>query len=182
MIRTLLVLGCLALVLFAVLGMRRGWTNRGRRQASLPPLPTVPADLGEPLLAPLTGVFVGTAFASSWQDRVVHGGLGTRADAVASWHPAGLLVQRHGATPVFVPAEAIVGARLAPGLAGAVVGAGGLLVVRWRLGETDLDTGLRADDKTCYPAWVRVLSSAREPERDSAQGEAHSARETRGGA
>lgn len=157
-VRTVLVLLCFALVVLAVLGMRRGWTNRARRQASLPPLPAVPADLGEPLLPPLTGSYVGTTFASSWQDRVVHGGLGTPADAVASCHPAGLLVRRQGAAAVFVPAEAVVEARLAPGLAGAVVGAGGLLVVRWRLGEAELDTGFRADDKTGYPTWVRRLN------------------------
>ena len=41
-----------------------------------------------------------------------------------------------------------------------MVGSGGLLVLRWRHGETDLDTGLRADDKTVYPDWVTAIENS----------------------
>lgn len=158
MTRVWLVLICLALLGLALVGMRLGWRNRGRRQADLPVLPNVPDQLGEPALPPLDGVYVGTAFVSSWQDRVVHGGLGARANATVSAHPEGVLIDREGAGPVFLPAASITGSRLAPGLAGKVVGPGGLLVISWRLGEAELDTGFRADDKTVYPDWVRALS------------------------
>ncbi|MCU1656457.1 MAG: integral rane protein [Pseudonocardiales bacterium] len=158
MIRLWLVLGCLAMLGLLLLGMRLGWRNRMRRQAGLPLLPAVPVELGVPQLPAATGVYVGTTFATSWQDRVVHAGLGLRAAATATLYAAGLLIERDGANPIFVPAAAIVGARLAPGLAGKVVGAGGLLVVAWRLGDAMLDTGFRADDKSAYPAWVLRLT------------------------
>ena len=48
--------------------------------------------------------------------------------------------------------------RLAPGLAGKVVGARGLLVVRWRLADWVLDTGFRADDERGYPDWLRAIA------------------------
>ncbi len=118
-------------------------------------------DLGEALLAPQEGMYVGTAYASSWQDRVVHGGLGARAAATASLHRDGVLFERQGAESVFIPATDVVDARLAPGLAGKVVGAGGLLVVRWRAGgarDAELDTGFRADDKASYPDWVMKIN------------------------
>jgi hypothetical protein len=158
--RTLLVLACVVFVLLLLAGMWWGWTNRGKRQADLPGLPEVPATLSAALLAPLTGLYVGTTFASSWQDRVVHGGLGVQAEVAASWHPEGLLLDRAGAEPIFIPVAAITGARLAPGLAGRVVGAGGLLVVSWNLGEHALDTGIRADDKSAYPTWVRTIEAS----------------------
>jgi hypothetical protein len=41
-----------------------------------------------------------------------------------------------------------------------VTGAGGLLVLRWRLGEHEVDTGFRADDKSVYPSWVRTLTGS----------------------
>ncbi len=157
MMRLLLVALCAALVVLAVAGLRVGWRNRLARQADLPALPAVPADLDAPELTG-TGLYVGSTFAASWQDRVLHGGLGERADAVASLHDAGLLIERQGSAPVFVPRSAWVEARLAPGLAGKVVGDGGLLVVRWRLGPAQLDTGFRADDKTAYPDWVKTIN------------------------
>lgn len=162
MTRLVLVLACAAFLLLSLLGMWWGWRNRARRQAGLPDLPAVPAELGDELAPRLDGVYVGSTFASSWQDRVVHGGLGLQANASATLHAHGVLIEREGAEAVFVPRDAITGARLAPGLAGRVVGAGGLLVIGWRLGSgehsAELDTGLRADDKTAYPQWVRTIN------------------------
>jgi len=175
-IRTVLVIACVVVLLLLVAGMRWGWNNRLKRQAGLPELLPPPATLGAPLLAPLTGVYVGTTFAASWQDRVVHGGLGVQAELTATWHPEGLLLARAGAEAIFLPAAAITGARLAPGLAGKVVGAGGLLVISWNLGDHALDTGVRADDKSAYPTWVRAIEtkvsqlkhSSASPPRDAA--------------
>jgi len=157
MIRTLLVLLCFLFVVLAVLGMRRGWRNRMQRQSTLPFLPPVPTELGPPELT-LTGLYVGSTFGDSWQDRVVHERLGERADAVATLHGDGVLIDRVGSSPLFLPRTAWAGARLAPALAGKVVGAGGLLVIRWQLGEAMLDTGLRADDKLDYPVWVNAIN------------------------
>jgi len=155
--RLLLVLLCVAIVLLALAAMWLGWRNRVARQAHLAPLPDVPDDLGDPTLS-ASGLYVGTTFATSWQDRVVHDGLGFRANGAATLYPTGLLIERDGAEPVFVPREALVGVRLAPGLAGKVMGDGGLLVARWRLGDTEVDTGFRADDKSSYPDWIRELT------------------------
>jgi hypothetical protein len=68
------------------------------------------------------------------------------------------VIDRVGDSSIYLPVASIMDARLAPGLAGKVVGAGGLLVVRWRLGDAMLDTGFRADDKCSYPEWVRAIS------------------------
>ena len=157
MTRALLVILCVLLLALALLGMRRGWRSRLAQQADLPALPAVPDDLGAVLLT-ASGLYVGTTFAASWQDRVAHGGLGARADTTASLHPSGLLLERQGSESVFIPAATFIEARLAPGLAGKVMGEGGLLVLRWRLGAAELDTGFRADDKTTYPAWVNAIN------------------------
>ena len=157
MTRTVLVLLCLVLIALTLAGMRRGWRNRLERQSVLPDLLPAPAELGAELLR-TEGVYVGTTYASSWQDRVIHAGLGERAAVVATLHGAGLLLDREGAEPIFVPRASWVEARLAPGLAGKVMGEGGLLVLRWRLGDAQLDTGLRADDKSTYPHWVAAIN------------------------
>jgi hypothetical protein len=158
MIRTLLSIAAVVVFVLVLCGLRVGWKHRAARQSALPELPLVPAELGRDQTAPLTGLYIGTTYATSWQDRVVHAGLGRRADATLSVHERGLLLERSGDQPVFVPLDALVGARLEPALAGKVVGAGGLLVVRWRLGDAELDTGLRADDKSQYPSVVTAIN------------------------
>lgn len=157
MIRAVLVLGCVALVMAALLAMRAGWRHRLDRQAYLPPVPMPPDGLGEELQR-ASGVYVGSTFAASWQDRVLHDGLGERAVADVVLYPGGVLVQRVGSGPIFIPAGDVIEARLAPGLAGKVVGDGGLLVVRWRLGDAEVDTGFRADDKSTYPQIVQAIN------------------------
>jgi hypothetical protein len=163
MIRTLIVLGCVVFFLICVGGMRWGWKNRGRRQGDLAVLPAIPTELGPALLPEMTALYVGTTTAENWQDRVVARGLGLRAAATATLTEAGLYIDRQGAEPVFVPADSILGVGLGAGLAGKVMGAGGLLVVRWRLGvgpdAVELDTGLRADDRTVYPDWVHAIEA-----------------------
>jgi hypothetical protein len=162
MTRALLVVACIAFVLLVLALMRLGWRNRARRQdALLPGLAPVPAELGTLHLGPHEGLYVGSSFAASWQDRVVYRELGNRAAARISWYDAGLLVDRDGAAPVFVPAGDVTDARLAAGLAGKVVGAGGLLVLRWRCGDQLIDTGFRADDKRTYPQWVETINVRR---------------------
>lgn len=157
MTRLVLILACV--LLLALVAVRAGWRGRGRRQAGRPALPVAPDEFGGQRLPSIGGRYVGATFASSWQDRVVHAGLGARAAASMSLYDAGVLVDRDGTDAVFVPVRDIVGARPAPGLAGKVVGAGGLLVVSWRLGEAELDTGFRADDKSTYPDWVRAINA-----------------------
>jgi hypothetical protein len=152
MIRLILVLVCLAVLALTLLAMRRGWRNRMDRQSVLPPLPGRPADLGTELLR-ADGLYVGTTYSTSWQDRVVHAGLGERAAASAVLSTAGLAIDRDGAAAIFIPRRAFVEARLAK-----VMGEGGLLVLRWRLGAAELDTAFRADDKTTYPAWVAAIN------------------------
>jgi hypothetical protein len=167
MVRVLLVLACVLAIAAALLGMWRGWRRRGLRQSNLAELPSTPGDLGAELLTEMIGIYVGTTFASSWQDRVVHAGLGRRSNATAHLYESGVLIERYGDSAIFIPTEAIAEARLAPGLAGKVVGEGGLLVIRWRLGMTRdgvvedvlLDTGLRADYKNAYPEWVRTINA-----------------------
>jgi hypothetical protein len=152
-----LIVGFAALFALALTGMWLGWRNRGRRQADLPELPRVPVELGNDRGPVLTGLYVGTTVATQWQNRIVAQTLGQRAGSTAHLTDAGALIERAGSMPIFIPSGQLIDARLEPALAGKVVGDGGLLVLRWRHGDTDLDTGLRADDKTLYPDWVTAI-------------------------
>ncbi|MBE9373418.1 transporter [Saccharopolyspora sp. HNM0983] len=157
--RLIWVLVLVALAGLVVFGMRRGWSNRRRRQAAeLAEFPTPPPRFAdEPVLAELTGMYMGTTKAGDWQDRIVVGDIGHRATASVLLHREGLLVQRSGASPVWIPAESFTGARVDHKLANKVVPGVGLLVVRWRLGDQLLDTGFRADDAPEQARWAEAI-------------------------
>jgi len=147
----------------------RGWRNRGRRQADLiGEMPTPPADLGEAQLGPHTGLYVGSTLAPSWQNRIAVGDVGDRASASMSAYAAGILLERRGASTIWIPRESITAVRTERGLAGKVMTADGVLVVRWVLPTgTEIDSGLRADDKTIYPDWVHAFADQPSSEADA---------------
>lgn len=161
---TLVLIG-VALALIAV-----GWRNRLRRQSDVEPLPEVPAELGAPLAA-ADGQYVASTTAGDWLDRIAVHNLGIRTNAKLSVHPEGVLFERVGAGPVFIPAGRLTGVRQESGMAGKFVEKDGLLVLSWMLGSHELDTGYRtrrAEDKAVLLTTLQdLISAAPQAEADS---------------
>lgn len=171
MIRLLLSLLVVALFVLCAAGMWLGWRNRQRRQSYLPALPTTPEEFtGEPLLPPAPGVYVSTTTAGNWQDRIAVARLGFRSEARLSLYAEGLLVDRTGADPLWIPTESLLDARTGRAMAGKVMGIEGLLVVTWQLGGYPLDTGFRGDDKDVYGEWIDAIRAAKGTAAAGAQG------------
>ncbi|MGZ8179745.1 PH-like domain-containing protein [Williamsia sp. SKLECPSW1] len=145
--------------------MLRGWRNRGHRQAEqIGAFPEVPGTLPAAELGPHTGLYLGSTIAPSWQDRVAVGDYGDRATCEFSCYPDGVLVDRSGANPIWIPRSSITAVRTERGIAGKVMTADGVLVIRWVLPSgTEIDSGVRADDKGVYPAWVGLDPGRRRP-------------------
>jgi hypothetical protein len=165
--RDVAVLILVALILLAWLGMWMGWRRRAERQTrelGLPPLPPTPADPGAALTEDADGVYVSSTTAGAWLDRITARGLGAHSAATMAVTTAGVTWLRQGAPDVFAPAAAVVGARRAEGIAGKVVPPHGLVVVAWRLGEAELDTGFRprtpGDGDRLVAAVERLVSAA----------------------
>lgn len=154
--RALWIIGLLVVWALMIVLMYRGWRNRAARQVSrIGELPTVPQDLGAQILEPATGLYVGSTIAPSWQDRIAVGDLGFRATAEITRFEHGILLERTGASTVWIPQESIRAVRTERGLAGKVMTKDGVLVIRWVLPTgTEIDTGFRGDDKDLYPTWV----------------------------
>lgn len=144
------VLVLVAVLLLAWWGMRAGWERRRRRtEVAVPSVADVPADPGEALVGPVEAVYVSTTTAGDWLDRVVAHDLGVRSPAQVTVHATGVVVRRTGARDLFLPAAALRGAAVAPGIAGKVVGRDALVVLTWlppapsvSPDERALDTGL----------------------------------------
>ncbi|MFI1095742.1 hypothetical protein [Streptomyces sp. NPDC020917] len=137
--------------------MRQGWQWRRTLQGGLPELPQAPQDAGAPLLE-AEGRYHGSTTAGQWLDRIVAHGLGVRSKARLTLTEQGLDVDRTGAPGIFVPVDALRGARLDRAIAGKVLPEGGLLVVTWEHGGTLVDTGFRFDHAADHSTWVRRIN------------------------
>jgi len=152
-----------ALIGVVIRRMLRGWKRRSQLQVevigTLPAMPDMP---GPAIVTPTRGMYLGCTIAPDWLNRVTVGDLGYRCKAVLTRYPKGILVERSGTGPIWIPQESIVGVRTERGLAGKVLpgartgsGAAGILVIRWRLPSgTEIDTGFRGDDRRVYGQWA----------------------------
>jgi hypothetical protein len=174
LVTSLIMAGVLALLIaFIIQLMMRGWRGRARRQAELiGTLPPMPEMVGSPIVAPTRGMYVGCTLAPSWHDRIVVGDLGYRSKAVLTRYTEGILVERSGAGPIWIPQESISAIRTERGMVGKVVPAGlasrrprdgragasshdGILAIRWRLpSDTEIDLGFRGNDRSEYDRWL----------------------------
>jgi hypothetical protein len=147
-----------ALIALAIRQMMRGWLHRAQRQAQLiGTLPQLPDTVGPALIPATKGLYVGSTLAPSWLDRIAVGDLGYRAKAVLTRYPEGIMLQRTGAGPIWIPDDSIEAIRTEKGIAGKAMTHEGILAIRWRLPSgAEIDTGFRADDRREYDRWLEV--------------------------
>ncbi len=165
----------LAVIALAVWGMRRGWAAREARQADLPALPEVPAELlsalvgadegpdttpagGAALPDGVTGLYVATTTAGDLLDRIVAHGLGHRSRATLRIAEDGVLIERTGEVDLWIPRSAVTDVRLGSGQAQKAFEAGGLILIGWQWGPRGVETGFRADKPEEHVATAHALS------------------------
>lgn len=135
--------------------MMRGWRRRARRQTELiGDLPDVPDKVGTALLS-TRGHYCGCTVSPAWNERITAGDLGYRSKAVLTRYPEGMLLERIGAKPIWIPRESVVAVRMERGIAGKVVARIGIMAIRWRLPSgVEIDTGFRANSRSDYDDWI----------------------------
>jgi hypothetical protein len=145
------------LIAFFIRQMMRGWLRRAQRQVELiGTLPPLPETVGSAIIPATRGLYVGSTIAPSWQDRIAVGDLGFRSKAVLTRYPEGIMVQRTGARPIWIPDDAITAIRTERGIAGKALTHDGILAIRWRLPSgTEIDTGFRSDDRRELANWIQ---------------------------
>lgn len=158
LIASLVMAAALALIIALLIRqMTRGWLHRAQRQLELVGrLPALPDSVGAAIIPTTKGLYVGSTLAPSWLDRIAVGDLGDRCKATLTRYPEGIMVQRSGATPIWIPDESITAIRTERGIAGKAMTTEGILAIRWRLPSgTEIDTGFRSDDRRELALWVK---------------------------
>ncbi|GAC1610031.1 MAG: hypothetical protein NVS3B26_14580 [Mycobacteriales bacterium] len=158
--RTELVLIAAASMVGIYLLMLRGWRRRQQRQAFVP-APPVPAGVSSTVVGAVPGLFVGTTFAGDWLNRVAVHGLCDRARADLRLDTDGVHIDRDGAAEIYLPYSDVVDAAPGDRLAGKVMGADGLLILTWRLGDSVLNSAFRADDHSQHASLAQAIRGRR---------------------
>lgn len=131
------------LVVLLVIGLiLLGWRRRIGRQGDVPAPTPVPEQLSEPR-TDVEGTYVVTTRAGDRLDRIAAHGLGVRGDAVLSVGQDGVAVLRAGSPDFFVPAGDVREVGTTSNMVGKAVETDGIVVLRYEIAGTGLDTGFR---------------------------------------
>lgn len=138
--------------------MWRGYQRRAARQSDLPaPANEAPTPVAQG--EGVEGVYASTTTHGDWLDRIAAHGLGVRSNARVTVTGEGVFFAREAAADLFIPAADVVGAELAPGIAGKVTGGEGVVLVTWRLGGYTLDTGFHPRAKAERERLVEAVNA-----------------------
>ncbi|MBW0011884.1 transporter [Mycobacterium sp.] len=152
-----LIFAAVLVVVIAVLIqlMMRGWQRRAQRQEELiGDLPEMPATVGAASIT-TRGHYCGSMMAPDWNERIAAGDLGYRSKAVLIRYPAGIMVERVRAHPIWIPQDSITDIRMERRMTPRVGSRIGILAIRWRLASgAEIDTGFRAEHRDDYQQWL----------------------------
>ena len=132
----------IVVIILALVGMASGWRARQRRQSALPRPDAVPAEAGAERFG-AEAFYVATTIAGEPLNRVAVHGLGFRGRATVTVTDRGVILGIAGAPEVFIAPAALRGVERATWTIDRVVEPGGLVVIAWTLGTTDIDSYLR---------------------------------------
>lgn len=138
---TVIIVGVIVLALAAML---LGWRALVRRNGGLISPDSVPDSVGE-VIAGDKGLYVATTLAERPFERVAAHGLGFQSRSTVTIATNGITVARTGSSPFFIGSDSVLAVQRATWAIDKAVEPGGLVVITWRLGETELDSYFRMD-------------------------------------
>lgn len=134
----------------------RSWNRRASKQSYLLEIPAFTKFKDEGSL----GSYVATTFADRPLDRVSAHGLGYQGKARVFVDKAGVQISRTGEKSFLIGKASLLDLSRSSGVIGKAVEQGGLLSVRWMLGESEVESHLRfarAADRDLVANGVSVL-------------------------
>lgn len=133
--------GLISLVMFGLMGLFAfiAWRRRMRAQEQLLPAPvSITGDTNG-----AKGFYVATTFAGRPLDRVLAHGLAHRGIAFVNSTAQGVAISRTGEKSFFIPTADLIGTSTTSAVIDRAVEKDGLISIRWRLGQQEVETHFR---------------------------------------
>ena len=141
--RIALTIGVVVFVAFMFILMRRGWLRKISNQSAIAQPNVVPVDFEA--TTEIEGRYLASTLASDWLNRIAVHGLGLPARGTVRIGATGLVVARVGSEDIFIPTTDVIRIRADRAIAGRAFEKDGIAIITWKLGETFIDSGFRAD-------------------------------------
>jgi hypothetical protein len=135
----------LAVMVLALSLAAWGWSNKKKRYRALESSLTWSAPTSTPVFS-VDALYVATTEADQPLKRVAVSPLSYRSRALLDVHPEGLVVTMRGSAPFLIPTDAGLEVGKATWTIDRVVEPDGLVMVRWILGEQQVDSYFRIVD------------------------------------
>jgi len=153
----------LALLVVALGLMALGWRARKRRQSTLPAPFAAPEVTGEEF-GTFESFYVATTIAREPLNRVAVHGLGFRAKCDVTVTETGVIIAIGGQPDMFIPVADIREVQRATWTIDRVVEEGGLTLIGWNLGDTEVDSYFRAEEPEAFLSALTSLRGTTESE------------------
>lgn len=148
------------ILVLMMLGIILGRRNRTKRQHFIETPADVPANLLEQQPHTVVeGTYVSTVLGQALLERVTAHRLGNPSEAQIEIHNQGVVILRAGEPNIFIPETSITAVNTVSGIAGKFVEKDGIVAITWKLGTTEVTTGLRTESVTEHQKLHTALST-----------------------
>lgn len=143
-----------SIAVLAGLLMRGGWNRKARAQRDLPEPAAIPKGFtGEGFAVR----YVASNFFGDWLARVVRYDLGVPGWAVLEARAEGVAVHRQSARSFFIPIADLLGSHSDRAVAGRAYERDGIVLLHWRLGDFEIETGVRPRNTADHIELLKLL-------------------------
>lgn len=150
--RILLTTAMLVVILLCYVLMRRGWQRQARQQRDIP----APAEAGQSSVR-FSGIYASTTRANQPLTRIVVHQLGTRSKVGIGFGESRIDLHRPGTRSFSIPNANLIRVSRSSGIAGKFVGDNALVVLTWKLGNEEVDTGLLVRDEAFIEELAKLV-------------------------
>lgn len=150
----------IAVLVWAVFSIRKSWRTKQSQQIDIPAPDSVPADfVADETFA---GRYLASTYANDWLSRIVVHSLGSPSRAEFAVSKKGIRITFNQNRQIFISQSSISQVRADRAIAGRAFEKNGIAVILWRLGDTEIATGFRADTSEAHARFIEITNSEQE--------------------
>lgn len=148
------------ILVWAVFSIRKSWLRKEKQQNQIPAPDSVPEDFAPS--ASFSGRYLASTEANDWLARIVVHGLGSPSRAEFAFSDSGIRIVFNKVREIYIPKSAVIEIRADRAIAGRAFEKDGIAVIVWKLGQTEIASGFRADTSAAHIEFLQAAKKFQE--------------------